>query len=281
MAEDVFRGRLALVTGAASGIGREITLALAQRGARLIVTDIAREPLDAVVREVEAAGTEAFPHIVDVTDVDAMRALADQVHETHGALDILVNNAGVAVLGAFEDCDLDDLHWMRDINVGGVINGCRLFAPKMAASGRRSTVVNIASAAAFGGVPRLGVYAATKAAVLSLSECLHAEYAETPLHVAVICPGFVDTRIAEHARVGDAMKGRPKDRMQSWLARTGRHPDHVAKAVIRAIERRRFLETLFTEGWFSRLSRHLPYAITHRVRAQAFRRSDKQFHDRS
>lgn len=273
---DALQGRLALITGAASGIGRATAMALARRGARLLLTDISAEGLSAVAEEVAALGSAAQTWVVDVGDLEAMRALADEVHACFGPLDILVNNAGVAVLGRFVDNSIEDIHWMTDVNLRGVVHGCALFLPQMVEAPGCASVVNVASAAAFGGVPGMAAYAMTKAAVLSLSEGIQAEHDRRSLHVAVICPGFVDTRIATGARYASGLGEGARSEAERMLGRAGRSPEVVAQRIVSAIEARRFLVPIFAEGWVALATARLPTRLAMRLRKLARAVADRR-----
>lgn len=251
-----------MITGAASGIGRATALAFARRGARLLLTDISADALAVVADEIAALGSPAQTWGVDVGDVEAMRRLADEIHARFGPLDILVNNAGVAVIGRFVDNPIEDIHWMLDVNLRGVVHGCALFLPRMAEAPGCASVVNVASAAALGGVPSMAAYAMTKAAVLSLSEGIRAEHDRTSLHVAVICPGFVTTKIATGARYAPGLRDGTRSDAERMLDRLSRSPDVVAQRIVSAVEARRFLVPIFAEAWIALAAQRLPMRLS-------------------
>lgn len=262
MKTDRIRGRLALVTGAGRGLGEAIARALAERGARVIVCDIDREANDRVADALGAVDRAAL----DVADGGAMLALAARIHREHGPLGVLVNNAGVVAAAPTLEMALDDWRWMLDINVMGVINGCHAFGPAMVEAVGRGHIVNIASAAAFNGLPMMAGYAVSKAAVLSYSEGLRAEVDEAALGVSVICPGFLPTAIGASGRYpGGELGERLRRRAGLLLDRKGRHPDEVGRAVVAAIDRDRFLVPLYFEGWASLTLRSVPSGVRRRL----------------
>ena len=243
---------LALVTGAGSGIGRATALALAARGARLLAVDVDETSAKQTATE---CGGEAFA--VDVADATAVEALAAAVEAAHGPLDVLVNNAGVGMSGRFLDTTLGDWdwNWILGVNLLGVVHGCLAFGPRMVARGG-GHVVNVSSA--LGYTPRASepAYVTTKAAVLSLSRCLRADWARRGVGVSVVCPGVIATPIIEHTRFRGA-QARPENvaRLRRAFARRGHPPAAVARAVIDAAARNRAVVPVGPEawaGWFRR-----------------------------
>lgn len=173
-----FAGRLVLVTGAAAGIGRATALAFAEAGARVIAVDRNGEGAARTAELARRAGApEARAEVVDVGDERAMEKLAERVAATDGVVDVLVNNAGIGFAGAFLDTTAEDWRRVLDVNLWGVLHGCRLFGRQMAERGEGGHLVNVASAAAYLPSRALSAYGTSKAAVLMLSECLRAELA--------------------------------------------------------------------------------------------------------
>ena len=195
---ETLAGKVAVVTGAGDGIGRGIAHALAEAGARVAIVDIDPSAAERVSSELE--GSVAFE--ADVTDAEAMTALAAQIEEALGPVSVLCNNAGVMLEGTFVDAEPSDWDWILGVNVHGVINGVQAFVPGMRAHGDEAHIVNTGSMA--GLAPRLGtglgVYSASKAAVVSFSEMLRAELAGEGIGVSVLCPSTVNTRIWEANR---------------------------------------------------------------------------------
>jgi NAD(P)-dependent dehydrogenase (short-subunit alcohol dehydrogenase family) len=195
---ETLAGRVAVVTGAGDGIGRGIAHALADAGARVAIVDIDRSAAQRVASEIE--GAAAFE--ADVTDAAAIRALAAQVEETLGPVSVLCNNAGVMLEGPFVESADTDWEWVFGVNVRGVVNCVQAFVPRMRAQAGEAHIVNTGSMA--GLAPRLGldlgIYSASKAAVISFSELLRAELAGDRIGVSVLCPSTVSTRIWEANR---------------------------------------------------------------------------------
>ncbi|MEM9491486.1 MAG: SDR family NAD(P)-dependent oxidoreductase [Myxococcota bacterium] len=189
----------AVVTGAASGLGRALSLELAQRGGRVVISDIDAKGSEATAEQVRERGGEAHIIPCDVRDPAAVEDLAASAREAMGAVDLVANNAGVAVGGAFEQVSLDDWRWIVDINLWGVVNGCRAFYPAMKERGR-GYIINVASLAGLVSGPQLAPYNMTKAGVVALSEALHIEARDHGVHVTALCPSFFVTNIAQNAR---------------------------------------------------------------------------------
>jgi NAD(P)-dependent dehydrogenase (short-subunit alcohol dehydrogenase family)/pimeloyl-ACP methyl ester carboxylesterase len=247
-----FAGQLAVITGAGSGIGRATALSLAEAGARLVLVDrdAAAAARTADLAEVLGAA-EAFTETVDVSDAAAMEQLAEKVRATHGVPDLVVNNAGIGVSGSFLDTSPEEWKRTLDVNLWGVIHGCRLFGAMMVERGQGGHIVNTASAAAFQPSKGLPAYATSKAAVLMLSECLRAEFASYGIGVTAICPGFVATGITGATRfVGTSAEQERALRDKTTLAykRRGYGPEKVADAVLDAVARNTALRPVTPEA---------------------------------
>lgn len=191
---DKIDGAVALVTGAAGGIGLAIAKALLAEGARVALADIDEEELSRVVPPL---GARALAVALDVTDRAAWASAREAVEEAFGPVSILVNNAGIGPDG-FPVMEMDPANWDRtlEVNLTSVFNGISCFGSAMAALGD-AHIVNVASMAGLSPIPRLGAYTATKFAVVGLSEALRGEMAGQGVGVSVLCPGFIRTRLAE------------------------------------------------------------------------------------
>lgn len=235
-----FAGRLVLVTGAASGIGRATALAFAGEGADIVLADV--EPLTGVADEVRALGVEAYHYVVDVSAAEAMAEFCAAVVAEVGVPDVVVNNAGVGVAGPVLETSVADWSHAIDVNLWGVIHGSRLFGRRLAERGEGGHVVNVASMAAYLPNAMLPAYSTTKAAVLHLTECLRAELAGHGVGVSAVCPGIVRTPIASTTRfagvdaAGQAGRRRRSDRL---FARRNFAPETVAAEILRAVEQDR------------------------------------------
>ncbi|MBJ6762584.1 SDR family NAD(P)-dependent oxidoreductase [Myxococcaceae bacterium JPH2] len=243
-------GKRALVTGAASGIGRATALALADEGAHLVVCDRDAGRLAEVAREISSRGREVFSRQVDVADREAMRAFAAEVEREVGVLDILVNNAGVALGARFVETPLDDWDWIVSINLFGVIHGCHFFLPGMIARGQGGHVVNVSSLTGFFATEPFAAYGTTKYAVFGLSEALRADLSRYGIGVTTLCPGMTDTAITENARArGEYGDTAARARTADLFHRRRYGPERVAKVVLSAIRRNRAVVPVTWEAW--------------------------------
>lgn len=235
-------GEIALVTGAASGIGLGVARALGRDGMVVVLADIQQQSLDRAVDELTKAGIDARPLVVDVSDPLAMEQAAQAVIRLHGTPRVLVNNAGVAFHGTpLERVSHDDWQWVLGVNLMGVVNGVRCFLPYMKRLGGGGHIVNTASGSGFFIRPgrNQGPYAVTKFAVVALSEALEQELQGSGIGVSVLCPGAVDTGIhASGLRRPERFGGpveRPDESFLKDIAANGVPPDAVGEQVVRAI----------------------------------------------
>ncbi len=263
---DRFGGQLVLVTGAGSGIGRATALAFAEAGARVVAVDRDAEAAARTAEQSRLAGAPtAWAETVDVSDAQAMERFATKVAADYGVVDILVNNAGIGLSGSFFDTTPEDWKKVLDVNLWGVIHGCRLFGKQMAERGQGGHIVNTASAAAYQPSRALAAYSASKAAVLMLSECLRAELAGRGIGVSAICPGLVNTGITSTARfvgVDAAEEKRRRQRTARLYGLRNYPPEKVADAVLRAVVRNQAVVAVTPEARGARLlSRITPGAL--------------------
>ncbi|QFQ98637.1 SDR family oxidoreductase [Streptomyces phaeolivaceus] len=263
---DRFGGQLVLVTGAAGGIGRATAFAFAEAGARVVAVDLDAEGAARTAELSQLIGApEAWAEAVDVSDEQAMEKLAEKVATTYGVVDVLVNNAGIGLSGSFLDTTPEDWRKVLDVNLWGVIHGCRLFGRQMAERGQGGHIVNTASAAAYLPSRSLPAYSTSKAAVLMLSECLRAELAGQGIGVTAICPGIVKTNITSTARFAgvDAEEEKRRQRKASKLYGLRNYPpEKVADAVLRAVVRNQAVVPVTPEAHGGRfMSRFTPRAL--------------------
>ncbi len=233
-------GKLALVTGAGSGIGRATAVELARNGAAKVVI-VDRDPgaADETADAVRAAGAQAAVYQADVTDEDMMNNLAAQVYQEHGVVDILVNNAGIGMAGRF--LETSPRHWddIMAVNVRGVITGSRAFGAQMVTRGEGGTIINLSSAAAFLPSKSMVAYSTTKAAVLGFSEALRADLADEGITVTAVCPGFVNTNIAKstvYAGMSDQQQERARAKADATYRRRNYTPEATARAIVKSIK---------------------------------------------
>lgn len=265
---DRFQDKWALITGAGSGIGEATTLALAKRGCHVWMVDIDGDRLAALQHALRATGVNTRTSVVDVSDRAAMTALRDEVQADVGPLSILLNNAGYAVIGSAFETSLDQWDKQLGVNLMGVIYGSQLFGPAMATAEGPASIVNIASAAGFTGMPLMAAYSVSKCAVVAYSQSVQAEWEDDILHVAAICPGFLPTRIGEDGDYAGRFRGeKRKNRVKRIIAKDGRGPDDVAAAIITAIEKRSLLVHVYGESWqLDIASRLLPSRLMRRLK---------------
>ncbi len=233
--------RTAVVTGAASGIGRATAVRLARRGCRLALADLDADGLAETGRMVAAAGARHSEHVLDVADRAAMLALPDAVLAEHGAAHLLLNNAGVTVTKAFHEHTMDDFDWVVGVNLWGVVHGCHAFLPHLMRVDE-AHIVNVSSIFGIIGVPSQTSYCATKYAVRGFTEALAEELHGTHVQVSCVHPGGVGTNIIENARTRDAEM---KSQMAGFFRTRTISPDAAAAVIVRGIEadRRRILIT--------------------------------------
>ncbi|MEU7158005.1 SDR family oxidoreductase [Streptomyces chrestomyceticus] len=263
---DRFGGQLVLVTGAASGIGRATAFAFAEAGARVVAVDRDAEGAARTADLARLVGApQAWAETVDVSDEPAMEKLADKVAAEYGTVDVLVNNAGIGLSGSFLSTTTEDWKKVLDVNLWGVIHGCRLFGRQMAERGQGGHIVNIASAAAFQPSKILSAYGASKAAVLMLSESLRAELAGQGIGVTAVCPGIVNTNITTTARFTDVSADEEKRRRTKVARAYGLRnypPEKVADVILRAVARNQAVVPVTPEARGAHLmSRFTPRAL--------------------
>jgi NAD(P)-dependent dehydrogenase (short-subunit alcohol dehydrogenase family) len=255
-------GRLVLVTGAGSGIGRATCFAFAEAGARVLAVDIDGDGAERTAHLAALLGPEAHALVADVSSEAAMENLARHVAEVHGTVDVLVNNAGIGAAGSFLDTPAETWRAVIDVNLWGVIHGCRLFGRQMAERGLGGHIVNVASAAAFQPSRTLPAYCTSKAAVLMLSECLRAELADHRIGVSAICPGLVATNITRTARIAGRDEAAAREAATAFYARRDFGPEGVAEAIRRAVRDNADVVAVTPEAQVLHgLARFAPYAL--------------------
>lgn len=193
-------GKVAFVTGAASGMGLAMARSFAAAGMKVVLADVEEEALEQARASFGPTNADVIAIRVDVTDRDAMAAAADRTEEAFGKVHVLVNNAGVAVGGSIADMAYTDWDWVVGVNLDGVVNGVQTFLPRILAHGEGGHVVTTASLAGLLPFAGLGVYNTTKFAVVGMSEALRADLADKNVGVSVLCPGLVNTNIFDSGR---------------------------------------------------------------------------------
>jgi NAD(P)-dependent dehydrogenase (short-subunit alcohol dehydrogenase family) len=231
---------VAVVTGAASGIGRALAVRLAQEGASLAVADIKAAELDETVEmlgRVGGSNDKVSAHIVDVSDKRRVAEFAREVVEAHGRAHLLVNNAGVGLFGMAEQISIEDIEWLMGINFWGVVYGVKHFLPILRRQ-PQGHIVNISSVFGIIGPVGHSAYAASKFAVRGFTEALRHELAGGPVKVSVVHPGGVKTNIANNARPGAGATPAAVERERAifnMAARTS--PEAAAERIVRGVMR--------------------------------------------
>lgn len=241
-------GKVAVITGAGSGIGRALAETCARRGMDVVVADIDAEAAETVASGIERSGRRALATAVDVADPDEVDRLADEAYRAFASVHLVCNNAGVLLVRPFEETTLDDWHWLLSVNLFGVINGLRSFLPGLAAQGEPAHVMNTASMSALvtGGAPGNAAYAASKFAVAGLTEALRPEVAPLGIGLSLLCPSSVETRLKDAERNRQVRFG-PSTGIVPGTAPADAdiiEPAIVAEMAIRGVERDR--ETVVT-----------------------------------
>ncbi|MFP6796269.1 MAG: SDR family NAD(P)-dependent oxidoreductase [Pseudomonadales bacterium] len=193
-------GKVAFITGGASGMGLAMARSFAAAGMKVAIADVEQSALDRVKAEFDVSNAEVITLHVDVTDRSAMEAAAEASEAAFEKVHVLVNNAGVAVGGSLDQMSYEDWDWVMGVNLDGVVNGLQAFVQRIKAHGEGGHVVNTASLAGHFAIPGLGVYTATKYAVVGISETLRADLKQYNIGVSVLCPGVVNTNIFDSGR---------------------------------------------------------------------------------
>lgn len=236
------KGKVAVVTGGASGIGRALCLAFAGEGVHTVVADLDETGMTETVAGVLKTGAKAVAVKTDVTELVSVQALADRAWKEFGGVHLLCNNAGVAIHGGLESATHHDWEWVLGVNLWGVIHGVETFVPRMIAQGEPGHIVNTASMAGLIASQGLGVYNTSKYAVVGLSETLQKDLRQYNIGVSVLCPMGVTTNIraSERSRPpGLANPGGPPKTDGIELIGRYHSPEHVATRVLRAVKANR------------------------------------------
>lgn len=252
--------RVAVITGAGSGIGRALALACGQRGMAVVAADVEEPALMATRQLLQDRGLTCLARVCDVSNEAQVQALADASWSTYGRVDWLFNNAGVAVLGPVWAATADDWAWVLGVNLMGVVHGVQAFVPRMLAAGTTAHVVNTASASGLATLAGSGVYCASKHAVVALSECLQHDLraAGAPIGVSVLCPSLVTTGIADAGRNRPPQWARTVEpapaygeRVRRGMAESPVSAADVATATLNAIDRGSFYVLTHGHTWAS------------------------------
>jgi short-subunit dehydrogenase len=229
--------RVAVITGAATGIGRALAGRLAGEGACLALADIHQSGLDEVSRSLTGQGFEVSTYLVDVADARQVEGFARDVVDRHGHADVLINNAGVALFGEVEEVSLADIEWLMAVNFWGVVYGIKHFLPVLKQR-PKAYIVNLSSVFGIIAPPGQAAYAASKFAVRGLSEALRHELAGTNVQVSTVHPGGIRTAIAQSGRVGAGANPSRRDQEVARFERLATtSPERAADCIVRGMLR--------------------------------------------
>lgn len=217
-------GKVAFVTGGASGMGLAMVRSFSAAGMKVAVADIEEQALERVAEEFATSNSEVITLPLDVTDRAAMERAADAAEDAFGKVHVVCNNAGVAVAGPVDEMSYADWDWVLGVNVNGVVNGVRTFARRIEAHGEGGHFINTASMAGHIAVPGLSVYTTSKFAVVGMSEIMRADLAPRNIGVSVLCPGVVRTNIFDSGRNRPADLAGERDTATMVLSGEGASP---------------------------------------------------------
>lgn len=258
-------GLVVVITGAGSGIGRATALAFASRKARVYLVDIREDRLNDVKKEIEKDHGVAFVKVVDCTDADALKSLAEEIHTQEGKVDVLHNNAGVGHMNDIQKTSLADWEWVMTLNFYGVVYGIDAFLPFMLKQKTPANIFNTASMAGLLGFPRMAPYCASKFAVVGLSESLNAELADQGVSVTAICPGLIKTNISADGRMNYRASN------ANMFDRFGGRPEKVAGRIVSLVGRSRSVQTVASGTYLLWLLKRL----SHRLFSSLLRMSER------
>lgn len=236
-----FTGKIVVITGAGSGIGRSTARLFGRLGAKVHVTDLDGASAERVAGEITEAGGQAVAHQLDVTDADAVAKLAENVFEADGGVDVLHNNAGIGQSGTVEDTTLEDWRRVIEVNLMGTIHGVHAFVPRLLRQGRPAHIVNTASMAGLVASAELAAYSTSKFGVVGLTEAANAELAPRGIHLTALCPGVIDTPIVQAATYRGEI-GQHAARVQQFYRDRGASPDVVAEAAVDAVRKKKLIQ---------------------------------------
>lgn len=263
-----FTNRTAVVTGAASGIGRALAGLLARKGCNLALVDVNRSGMEETARDVRSFGRRVSVHEADVSDKERMLELPEEVLREHGHVHLLINNAGVGLLSTVEEHRLEDFEWIVGINFWGVVYGCKFFLPHLRREDE-AHIVNLSSMFGLIGLPTQSAYCATKFAVRGFSEALWCELRGSNVGVTSVHPGGVRTNIVRAARSIDETA---RERSIEYFDRYATSAERVAEKIVRAIERKQLRLRICPETYVTDWAKRLFPSLTQRAVAWGYQR---------
>jgi hypothetical protein len=238
--------RVAVITGAGSGIGRALSLGLAKEGCNLALVDFDKNGLGETQKLLAGSSVKATIHAADVTDRSRMESLPDEIINLHGRVNLLINNAGVGLYKTVAEVPIEDIEWVMNINFWGVVYGCKFFLPYLQMEDE-AHIVNVSSLLGFISIPKLGPYSASKFAVCGFTEALWREMSGTGVGVSLVYPGAVKTNILNQARFDS---GDTETSLKKVMARFGLTSEKAAKKIIKGIKRKKYRVRICTETYF-------------------------------
>lgn len=242
---NIFEGKVAIVTGAGSGIGKGLAEELARRGAHVVISDIHAERIAKVADNIVKAKGKVTASTLDVSQYDAVKKTLDDTVATHGKIDFIFNNAGTAVGGPAKDVSIDDWHKVIDINLYGVVYGSSVAFPIMMKQGF-GHIINIASIEGLTPFPNSASYAASKHGVVGLSSALRVEGADYGVKVSVVCPAYIKTAIWHDSKMININREKLLSRLPDW---SGITPEKCANVILSGVQRNKafIIVTMFAK----------------------------------
>jgi NAD(P)-dependent dehydrogenase (short-subunit alcohol dehydrogenase family) len=230
---NIFSGKVAIVTGAGSGIGKGLAEELARRGAHVVISDINAERIARVAEGIVRAKGSVTASALDVSDYDAVKKIIDETVATHGRIDYIFNNAGIGIGGPAKDFSIDDWRKVIDINLYGVVYGSSVAYPIMMKQGF-GHIVNTASIEGLVPIPSTASYAASKYGVVGLSNALRIEGADYGVKVSAVCPAYIKTAIFRDSKMINVDREKALAQLPDWIGIT---PEECANVILRGVER--------------------------------------------
>jgi short-subunit dehydrogenase len=249
----ILQSKVVVITGAASGIGQALARSMAAKGAVLALVDMDDAGLDSICAELSKNGNTVSSHTVDVSDRGAMEQLPQAIVNIHGRVEVLINNAGVSVGAMFDDHSIDDAEWLLDINLKGVIYGCKFFLPFLKQA-PEAHIVNVSSMFGLFSMPGQAMYSASKAGVRGFTEALWTELSNTSVHVTTVHPGAIRSNMVRSSRMLD---GEMKAKAAGLQQKYGMPTDKAAQKIVRAIERNKLRVVVGADAHIGELLKRL------------------------